>query len=294
MISGSIVAIITPFRNDSIDYEDLEKLIEFHIANGTSGIVPCGTTGESATLSHQEHKDLIEFVIKKVKGRVPVIAGTGSNSTREAVELAQSAKEDGADAHLSITPYYNKPTQEGLYRHFKTIADQVALPMILYNVPGRTGVDMAPETVAKLSEVPNIVGIKEATGSARQGAEILEQSKSGFLLISGDDFINLPLLSVGAVGAISVTANIAPRALSGLFQAYFSGDHEKARAIHSDTLALHRAMFIESSPIPVKTAAHMMGLIRGAEFRLPLCPLKKENEQKLRELLTKRGMIPAS
>lgn len=291
MIKGSMVAIITPFNNNRIDWEALEELIEFQIKNGTNGIVPCGTTGESATLSHQEHKDLIAFVVKKVKRRVPVIAGTGSNSTQEAIELAQSAKDDGADAHLSITPYYNKPTQEGLYLHFKAIAEMVDLPMIMYNVPGRTSVNMLPETVGRLSQVPNIAGIKEATGSVQQGTEVLEKSKSGFLLLSGDDFINLPLLSVGGCGFISVTANIAPKELSGLYKAWESGDREKAKKIHTDTMALHRAMFLETNPIPVKTAAFMMNLIKALELRLPLCTMKKENEHKLREILRSRKMI---
>lgn len=291
MIKGSIVALITPFKNNRIDFENLEELIEFHIKNGTNGIVPCGTTGESATLSHQEHKELIAFVVKKVNGRIAVIAGTGSNSTQEAIELAQSAKEDGADAHLSITPYYNKPTQEGLYLHFKAIADKVALPMILYNVPGRTSVNMLPETAGRLSQVPNIVGIKEATGSAQQGTEVLEHSKSGFLLLSGDDFINLPLLSVGGCGFISVTANVAPKELSDLYQAWESGDRERARKIHAGTMPLHRAMFLETNPIPVKTAAYMMGLIKNLELRLPLCPMKKDNEQKLRDVLKSRNMV---
>lgn len=291
MFNGSMVAIITPFKNDKIDYENLEELIEFHIKNGTNAIVPCGTTGESATLSHQEHKDLIAFVVKTVKGRIPVIAGTGSNSTREAVELAKSAKDDGADAHLSITPYYNKPTQEGLYQHFKAIADAVALPMIMYNVPGRTSVNMLPETVGRLSQVANIVGIKEATGSVQQGTEVLEYSKSGFALLSGDDFINLPLLAVGGAGYISVTANVAPKELSDTYKAWVSGNHDEARKIHAATMPLHRAMFLETNPIPVKAAAYKMGLIKTLEYRLPMCPMKKENDQKLTEVLKSRKMI---
>jgi 4-hydroxy-tetrahydrodipicolinate synthase len=291
MFNGSMVAIITPFKNNKIDFDNLEELIEFHIKNGTSAIVPCGTTGESATLSHQEHKDLIAFVVKKVKGRVPVIAGTGSNSTQEAIELAKSAKDDGADAHLSITPYYNKPTQEGLYLHFKAIADAVALPMIMYNVPGRTSVNMLPETVGRLSQVANIVGIKEATGSVQQGTEALEFSKSGFALLSGDDFINLPLLSVGGVGFISVTANIAPKDLSDMYKAWVSGNTEEARRINASLMPLHRAMFFETNPIPVKAAAFKMGLIKTLEYRLPLCAMKKENEQKLTEVLKLRKMI---
>ncbi len=291
MVKGSIVAIITPFKNGEVDYDSLEKLIEYHIKNGTSGIVPCGTTGESATLTHKEHVDVINFVVKKVKGRIRVIAGTGSNSTSEAVELAEGAKKAGADAHLSITPYYNKPTQEGLYQHFKAIADAVELPMILYNVPGRTGVNLLPETVGRLSQIKEIIGIKEATGSLQQAAEVMENVKSGFLLLSGDDFVNLPLLSIGSVGAISVTANIAPILLSNLFRSYESGDLEKAKNIHIGLMALHRAMFIETNPIPVKTAAYLMGLIGCLEFRLPLCPMKKENEDKLKNTLKTKGLL---
>lgn len=291
MLKGSLVALITPFKNDNVDYEGLEKLIEFHINNGTNGIVPCGTTGESATLSHKEHIDVIKFVVNKVKGRIPVIAGTGSNSTSEAIELSQGAKEAGADFHLSITPYYNKPTQVGLFQHFKTIAQAADLPMILYNVPGRTGVNMLPETVGRLSQVKNITGLKEAAGDLKQATEIMENVKSGFILLSGDDFTNLPLLSIGAVGAISVTANILPKDLSMLYSAYFKSDYETAKKIHFNTMPIHRAMFIETSPIPVKTAAYIMGLIDVLEFRLPLCPLKKENEQKLMDILKNKGLI---
>jgi 4-hydroxy-tetrahydrodipicolinate synthase len=291
MIKGSIVAIITPFKNNKVDYEALEKLIEFHIQNGTGGIVPCGTTGESATLTHLEHKEVIDFTIKKVKGRILVIAGTGSNSTQEAIELAESAKKSGADAHLSITPYYNKPTQEGLYLHFKAIAEAVNLPMVMYNVPGRTGVNMLPETAARLSQISNIAGIKEATGDLKQITEVMELSKSGFILLSGDDFTNLAQLAVGSTGAISVTANIAPKESASLYEAFAKGDLKGAQAIQFNLQGLHRAMFIETSPIPVKTAAHLMGLIPVLEFRLPLCPLKAENEQKLKDALKAKGFL---
>lgn len=291
MIRGSIVAIITPFKDGSIDFESLENLIEFHIKNGTHGIVPCGTTGESATLSHPEHVELVNFVIKKVRGRIPVIAGTGSNSTKEAIDLAAGAKKAGADAHLSITPYYNKPTQEGLYLHFKAIAEAVDLPMIVYNVPGRTGVNMLPETVGRLSRIKNIAGIKEATGDMKQATEVLENSASGFILLSGDDFTNLPLLSLGGAGAISVTANIMPKELSSMFDAYQKGDHKTALDLHLKMMPVHRAMFIETSPIPVKTAAYHMGLIKTNDFRMPLCALKKENEDKLKTALKASGLI---
>ncbi len=291
MLKGSMVALITPFNNNKVDYEGLEKLIEYHILKGTDGIVPCGTTGESATLNHKEHIDLIRFVVSKVNKRIPVIAGTGSNSTMEAIDLAKGAKNAGADYHLSITPYYNKPTQEGLYQHFKAIADSTDLPMILYNVPGRTGVNMLPETTGRLSKINNIVGLKEATGDLKQAAEIMENAKSGFILLSGDDFTNLPLLSIGAVGAISVTANILPAELSEMFKAYENGDYEKARRLHIETMPVHRIMFIETNPIPVKTASFMMGLIDNLEFRLPLCPMKKENEQKLRDILKIKALL---
>ena len=253
--------------------------------------MPCGTTGESATLSHKEHHDVVDFVIKKIKGRIPVVAGTGSNSTSEAIELALGAKYSGADAHLSITPYYNKPTQEGLYQHFKAIAEKVALPMVMYNVPGRCGVNMLPETVGRLSKIGNIIGLKEATGDMKQATEIMENVGSGFILLSGDDFTNLPMLSIGGVGAISVTANILPGELAGLFKAYEKGDFQTARALQLSQMELHRTMFIETSPIPVKTAAYLMGLLDVLEFRLPLCPLKKENEDKLKTVLKNKGLI---
>lgn len=291
MFKGSFVAIITPFKNGEVDYETLEGLLEFHISNGTDGIVPCGTTGESATLTHEEHIKVVDFVVKKVKGRVPVIAGTGSNSTREAIELGLEAKKSGADAHLSIVPYYNKPTQEGLYQHFKAIAEAVDLPMILYNVPGRTGTNMTPETVGRLAKIKNIVGIKEATGDLKQAIQIMENVPSGFILLSGDDFVNLPLLSIGGVGAISVTANILPKELSLLFKLFEEGKLEKAREVNLSLYPVHRMMFIETNPIPVKTAAYYMGLIPKLEFRLPLCPMKKDNEDKLKDLLKERGLL---
>jgi 4-hydroxy-tetrahydrodipicolinate synthase len=290
-IGGSITALITPFKNGEVDYESLEKLIEFQISGGTDGLVPCGTTGEASTLSMEEHQKVIDFTVKKVHGRVTVIAGTGSNSTAEAIELAASAKTSGADAHLSITPYYNKPTQEGLYQHFSRIASEVGLPMIMYNVPGRTSVNMLAETTGRLSKLPGIIGIKEASGSLQQAAEIMECSKSGFILLSGDDFVNLPILSVGGSGAISVTSNIVPELLKSLIESYFKGDLEKARKIHLSLMPLHRAMFLETNPVPVKTAAHMTGIIDALEFRLPLCPMKSENRDKLSAALIAGGLI---
>jgi len=291
MFRGSMVALITPFREGKVDYESLEQLIEWHIAEGTDAIVPCGTTGESATLSHDEHKDVIAFVVKKVKGRVPVIAGTGSNSTREAIELAQVAKDVGADAHLSITPYYNKPTQEGLYLHFKAIHDAVNLPMILYNVPGRTAVSIAPETMGRLSELDHVIGVKEATGDLKYAAEMMEKVRSGFLLISGDDFTAYALLAMGGVGAISVTANILPHQSHEMFASFFQGEREKAQKLFFEMLPFHRMMFLETNPIPVKAAAYFMGLIPTLEYRLPLCPLSQANEKKLKDFLREKQFL---
>jgi len=294
MFRGSMVALITPFKNTHVDYETLEALIEWHIAMGTDALVPCGTTGESATLSHNEHKEVIAFVVKKARGRVPVIAGTGSNSTREAIELAQAAREGGADAHLSITPYYNKPTQEGLYQHFKAINDAVALPMILYNVPGRTAVSLTPETMGRLSELPHVIGVKEATGDLKYAAEMMEKVKSGFLLISGDDFTAYALLAMGGVGAISVTANILPKQNHEMFAAYFANEKEKAQKLFFDMLPFHRMMFLETNPIPVKAAAYYMGLIPTLEYRLPLCPLSPANDTKLKGFLQEKGLLKVS
>ena len=290
-LKGSIVALITPFKNGEVDFDQIEKLIEYHIKNGTNGIVPCGSTGESATLSHKEHKEVINFTVKIVNRRIPVIAGTGSNSTDEALQLAQVAKDAGADAHLSITPYYNRPTQEGLFLHFKTIAEKVDLPMILYNVPGRTGVNLLPETVGRLAKVSNIIGIKEATGNVTQSIEVIENTGPDFIVLSGDDYSNLPLLSIGAVGAISVTANIAPKEMSEMFTAYFAGDLKKALDLHYELMPLHRAMFIETNPIPVKTAAYMMKLIDSPELRMPLCAMNSTNEAKLKLILEKYNKI---
>jgi len=291
MLKGSLVALITPFKNGKIDYGQLEGLVEYHIKNGTSGIVPVGTTGESATLSHKEHMELVSFVVKAVKGRIPVIAGSGSNATSEAIELAKGAKDSGADAHLSIAPYYNKPTQEGLFLHFKAIAEAVPLPMVLYNVPGRTAVSITPETVGRLSRVPNIIGIKEATGDLRVVSEIIEASKPGFEVTSGDDFTAFPLLSVGGVGSISVTANILPERNAKMFELYFQGKREEALAIHYEMLPFHRIMFVETNPIPVKAAAYKMGIIDNLEYRLPLCPLGAGSDEKLSKLLASKGLL---
>ncbi|CAG0934381.1 partial 4-hydroxy-tetrahydrodipicolinate synthase, partial [Rhodocyclaceae bacterium] len=254
MFKGSIVAIVTPFTNGAVDFEKLRELVEFQIANGTDAIVPCGTTGEASTLDYDEHMDVVKTVINQVNKRVPVIAGTGSNSTQEAIELSQKAKEAGADGVLLVTPYYNKPTQEGLVRHYTAIADAVAIPQILYNVPGRTGVNMLPETVARLAPHTNIVAIKEATGSLQQASEILALCGDQIDVLSGDDFITFPMMACGAKGVISVLANIMPKAVADLTDAFYAGDLEKARQLHLHTLKIGNAMFIESNPIPVKTA----------------------------------------
>ncbi len=290
MFKGSMVAIVTPFKNGKIDEKALGDLIEFQIKNGTDVIVPCGTTGESATLSHEEHHRVVEFTLKAVNKRVPVIAGAGSNSTEETTELSKHAKKAGADGVLLITPYYNKPTQEGLYRHFKKVAESVDIPIVLYNVPGRTSVNMLPPTVARLRAIKNIVGIKEATGDMKQVSEVIRLCGRDFDVISGDDFTTLPLLYLGGAGAISVTANIVPADAAAMFDAYFAGKREEALKLHFKMEPLHGAMFIETNPIPVKTALALMGRI-GEEFRLPLCPMADANKDKLKKALKDYGLI---
>ena len=273
MIHGSIVALVTPMKADfSIDWEALEKLVEWHLAEGTNGIVAVGTTGESATLNMEEHHQVIRQVVKHVHGRVPVIAGTGANSTAEALELTEGAKKAGADACLLVTPYYNKPTQEGLYQHHKYIADRVAIPQLLYNVPGRTAVDMLPETVGRLAKIENIVGIKEATGNMQRLAAIRELVANDFLLLSGDDETAVEFIALGGCGEISVTANVAPAACARLCELAASGAVEDARALQQKILPLHKAMFLESNPIPVKWALAAMGKIENV-IRLPLTNL---------------------
>jgi len=290
MFKGSIVAIVTPFTNGQVDYERLRELVEFQIAGGTDAIVPCGTTGEASTLDYDEHIDVVRTVIDQVKKRVPVIAGTGSNSTAEAIELSQKAKEGGADGVLLVTPYYNKPTQEGLFRHYTAIADAVAIPQILYNVPGRTGINMLPETVARLAAHRNIVAIKEATGSLQQASEILALCEDRIDVLSGDDFITFPMMACGAKGVISVLANIMPKAVADLTDAFFAGDLETARQLHLKTLKISNAMFIESNPVPVKTALGLMGKCSD-EVRLPLCPMGESNKAKLAAILKEYRLI---
>ncbi|MGB9080916.1 MAG: 4-hydroxy-tetrahydrodipicolinate synthase, partial [Desulfuromonadaceae bacterium] len=253
MFKGSIVAIVTPFRNGAVDEQKLRELVDFQIENGTDAIVACGTTGEASTLDYEEHMDVIRIVFEQAKGRVPVIAGTGSNSTVEAIELTQKAKDMGVAGVLLVTPYYNKPTQEGLVRHYTAIADAVDIPLILYNVPGRTGVNMLPETVARLAPHKNIVAIKEATGSLQQASEIIALCGDQIDVFSGDDFITFPMMACGAVGIISVLANIMPRTVADLVDAFFAGKMEEARQLHLRLLKISNAMFIESNPVPVKT-----------------------------------------
>lgn len=289
-LKGSIVAIVTPFRNGKVDEKALGDLIEWHIKEGTHGIVPCGTTGESATLDYEEHYRVIQFTIEVVRRRIPVIAGTGANSTDETIMITKRAEKDGADAVLLVTPYYNKPTQEGLYRHYKRVAEETGLPLVLYNVPGRTGVNLLPQTVARLAEIKNIVGIKEATGDMKQVSELIRLCGDRIAVISGDDFTTLPLLCLGGKGAISVTANVAPRDVANMCNAWFRGDINEAKRLHYKLEPLNQAMFLETNPIPVKTALAMMGKI-AEEFRLPLCEMSEANKEKLKKILKDYGLI---
>jgi 4-hydroxy-tetrahydrodipicolinate synthase len=290
MFKGAMVAIITPFRNGQVDEDALRDLIEFQIANGTDGIVPCGTTGESATLSHEEHDRVIEITIDAVKKRVPVIAGTGSNSTAEALRLTKHAYEAGADGVLIVCPYYNRPSQEGLYQHFKIIAEKIPIPIIPYNIPSRTGVNLLPELVAKLAKFKNIVGIKEASGSIKQMNDIIELCGNDFSVLSGDDFFTLPLMSVGGRGIISVVSNVVPADMAGLVDAFEAGDWSKAKDLHHKMNPLIDALFIEVNPIPVKAALYLMGKIKY-EYRLPLCKMSDANYEKLKQVMINYGLI---
>ena len=280
MFKGSMVALVTPFRGGEVDEKALKELVEFHIKNGTTALVPCGTTGESATLSYAEHDKVIELTVEYAKGRIPVIAGTGSNSTEEAIALTKHAKSSGADASLQVSPYYNRPTQKGLYLHFKAIAEAVDIPIILYNIASRTGVNIEPDTMAKLSQVKGIIGVKEASGSLEQMARIKKACNKDFLLISGDDALTLPVMAIGGVGIISVVANIIPKDVADMCSAFEKCDLKKAMSLHYGMLDLVKAMFVETNPIPVKTA---MGLLKmcDPEMRLPLCEMLPENKDKL-------------
>jgi len=290
MFKGSIVAIVTPFKDGKVDEEAYRELIEFQIENGTHAIVPCGTTGESATVDMEEHVRIIDIDVEAVNKRVPVIAGTGGNSTKEAIELTEHAKKSGVDGTLQVTPYYNKPTQEGLYRHFKAIAEAVPLPQVLYNVPGRTSVNMLPETVARLAELPEVVAIKEASGNPGQMAEIVKLAGDKITLLAGDDIVTLPVLALGGKGVVSVVANIAPREMSDMVNAWEEGNVEKCRELYYKLLPLFLAMFFETNPIPVKTSLALMGKIRH-EMRLPLCPMAPANLERLKKALRDFGLI---
>lgn len=291
MIKGSIVAIVTPLQADgSLDLPAMSRLLEWHVEQGTDAIVAVGTTGESATLDIDEHCTVITHVVKEIAGRIPVIAGTGANSTTEAIELTQAAKKAGADACLLVTPYYNKPTQRGLVEHYRKIAESVDIPQILYNVPGRTACDMLPETIRILSDVPNIVGVKEATGDVARGKEVLQLCDEGFAVYSGDDATSLELILAGAVGSISVTANVVPGPLHEMCRLAMSGEAEAANLINDKIARLHELLFLESNPIPVKWALKEMGMI-GPAIRLPLVEFDEKFHGKLREALQQAGAL---
>jgi len=291
MFKGSIIAIVTPFKNGKVDEKKLRELIEFYIKNGTSGVVPCGTTGESATLSFEEHDKVIEITIEQVKKRIPVIAGTGSNSTEEAIMLTKHAAKSGADASLQVSPYYNRPTQRGLYEHFKAVANAVEIPIILYNIASRTGVNIEPETIAKLAvDCKNIVGVKEASGSLDQMSRIKQLCPDSFDLISGDDSLTLPVLSLGGTGIISVAANIVPQEMADLVSEYQKGNINKAQELHYRLLPLIKALFLETNPIPLKTAMGLLGMCEP-DLRLPLCPMSPENLEKLKKALKEYGLL---
>jgi 4-hydroxy-tetrahydrodipicolinate synthase len=290
---GSLVAMVTPFNDGRVDEAKLRELVEFHVANGTDGLVPCGTTGESPTLTHEEHKRVVEIVIQQARDRIPVVAGTGSNSTAEAIELTHHAAEAGAAGALLVTPYYNRPTQQGLYAHFRAIAQAVPdLPLIVYNIQGRTAVNVETETLARLAEIPNIVGVKEASGSLDQMTAVILACRSDFTVLSGDDNLTLPLMSVGGRGVISVVANFLAREVADVTHAALEGDWKRARDLHLKLYPVCKAMFIETNPIPVKEAMAMLGMIR-AEWRLPMCAMTPANREKLRQALVQAGVLKA-
>lgn len=291
MIQGSMVALVTPMTADNqLDWDSLHKLVEWHLEKGTHGIVAVGTTGESATLSVEEHLTVVKRVVDQVNGRIPVIAGTGANATDEAIELTAAAKEAGADACLLVTPYYNKPTQEGLFLHYEAVAKAVAIPQILYNVPGRTGVDMTAETVLRLDGVPNIIGIKEATGDLDRAKQIIDNCSDTFLVTSGDDATAVELMLLGGKGDISVTANVAPAQVAQMCELAIAGKAEEARALNEQLMPVHNAMFVESNPIPVKWAVQQMGLM-GSGIRLPLTPLAEEYHEQVRSALKGAALL---
>ncbi len=292
MFKGSIVALITPFKDGSIDRKSLKNLIDFHVENGTDAIVVAGTTGESATLTFPEHEELINLAVEYADKRIPIIAGTGANATHEAIALTKSAEKAGADGSLQIVPYYNKPTQEGIYQHFKAICEETNIPLILYNIPSRTGTDMLPETFARLyADFPNVIGLKEATGNVARVSEQIALTNPDVIILSGDDALTLPMMAVGAKGVISVANNLVPKDISEMCRLALEGNFEEARKIHDKYWKLFKTLFIETNPIPVKTAAYLMGLIDDIEMRLPLYYMKKENEEKLKQVLKEYGLI---
>jgi 4-hydroxy-tetrahydrodipicolinate synthase len=290
MFRGSFTALVTPFRGGEVDVEALEGLVEFQIAGGVSGLVPCGTTGETPAMSEEEDRLVISTVVRVANGRVPVIAGTGSNSTGMAVKYTKMAEEVGADGSLQVVPYYNKPTQEGLYRHFAAIAEATSLPLVLYNIPGRTGLTMSAETTARLAEIPNVVGTKEATHSMDMASDIRKLCGEEFAILSGDDSLTLPLMALGGSGVISVASNVAPGAVSRMVSALLDGDFEAGRELHYELLPLFRALFLETNPIPVKTAASILGLCSD-EMRLPLVPMSDGNLEELRRVMDENAHL---
>lgn len=290
MFTGSLVAIVTPFKNGKLDERALGDLIEWQITSGTHGIVPCGTTGESATLTHAEHDRVVAFTVEVVRRRVPVVAGTGSNSTEEAIALTKHAKAAGVDGALLITPYYNKPTQEGLFLHYKAVAEAVDLPLVVYNIPGRTGVNMLPSTIARLTVCPTVVAVKEGSGAVQQASEIIQLCGERLTVLAGDDALTLPMMAVGGKGVITVTANLVPTKMAQLVNAFREGRVEAARAMHYELYPLFTALFYETNPIPVKEALHLMGKI-APEIRLPLCPMGNDNKAKLLTVLKAAGLV---
>ena len=290
-LKGVYTALVTPFRDGAIDEEALHRLIDFQVAHGVDGIVPCGTTGEASTLSYEEHERVTQLSVKWAAGRIKIIAGTGSNSTAETIELTDAAKKAGVDGVLLVAPYYNRPTPEGLYRHFKKVAEEVNIPIVLYNIPTRTGVNMLPDLVARLSEIPTIVAIKEASGGVQQAAEIYRLTQGRMTILSGDDNLFLPMMSVGAKGVISVLSNIMPGKMKDLAGAYlYEKDIDKAMRLNAELLPLFQAIFIEVNPVPIKEALYYMGMI-SEEFRLPLCPLSEQNAATLRGVLESYGIL---
>src|ERR1041384_8162170 len=290
MFFGSIVALVTPFKNGKVDWQSLESLVEFHIQNGTNGIVPCGTTGESATLDHAEHHDVIKAVVKAVKKRIPVIAGTGSNSTQEAIDLTIGAERAGADGALLISPYYNRPMQEGIYQHYKAVAASVGIPLIVYNIPARTGSKIEPETLARLSEIKNIAGVKEATGSVDQAIDVIRLCGDRLAVYSGEDTLTFSLMALGGKGVISTVANIAPKPMAELAEACLNGNWEKGRDLQFKLIPLIHAVFLETNPIPIKTALALMGNCTG-ELRLPLTPMSEGALNKLKGAMSDFGLL---